>query len=1309
MSVGDKVGSKTARIIVFAVVVLSLISSLVVSNQVLAATTPSVLVITDTSTGNPYAPYLKEILATEGVGDVEVRPIADLNSTLLSGRRVVILGESTPTATQISDLDAFVTAGGGLIAMSPASSLDTLLGIATQSGTTLDGYMQITDPSTGAGLYTGTMQFHGPAKHMSLNGASQVAKLYSDRSSPTSWPAVTLGTHGSGRTAAFAYDLAQSIVLTRQGNPANANVDTDHDGYFRNVDLYTNWVDLQRTEVPQADIQQRLFVRLIEQVNAQPVPRIWYFPNAAPTVLVVTADAHANPVSYYQTEIDTLLQHNAKLTIYLAPTAPPKSTIDGWISQGVDFGPHPYVDCGYDCGYSDEMSSFNAAYGYNPQTTRTHMVRWAGWADAAAIESSYGLKMDFTAGYQWGPYLTPPSGPALGYMTGSGQPMHFVDASGNILPLYMQNTLLVDEELAPGIGIANLDPSTAMAASRSVIDNSVSNYHTPITMQAHVDYFSFGGVYDWDLGTIDYALQKGAVSLTAQDWLNFVNQRAATTMSDTTWSNNTLTFSVSAGGAGQSMLVPLRFRGATLTGLKIGGVSKTYTTQTIDGVSYAVIGTQSGTYQASYTADTTAPTVASLTPANGSSNVQTTSSIQVQFSEVMDRSTAQASFSVNPVTAGSFSWDASGTTMTYTANSGLTGSTNYTATISTGATDLAGNHLAASATTSFTTARITPPPTITSLSPATGYTSGGTSVTITGTDFTNATSVTFDTSPGSFAVNSDTSITVTAPAHAAGVVNVSVTTPAGTSAANSASRFTYLEPSAVTAEQADPGLATSVGGTRITITGSAFAGGAAVAIGGVAATNVTVINSEKITVTAPAHAAGVVDLVVTNPDGQQAVLPGGITYIDCPTGCVSDTTSADFQAGSLDANGYVAESGDGELQLAPASGSEFTGSSLPSGWTTSPWSSGGSASLANGSLSVDGALVTADPYRAPGHTLNFVATFVAGAPFQHLGFGTDLNSAPWAIFSTGASGDTLYARSNSGAGNPIDTPLSSSWLNAPHHFQIIWTSSSVTYLIDGTQVAEHALAITGAMRPVISDGPVGGATLQVDWLRLSPYATPASFASRVFDGGGTTTWTSLGWTADQPSGTSLTLQVRTGTTPTPDSSWSAWQPITASGQALNLVGRYLQYQAQLTTSNPDETPALRDVLLAYSRNGTPAPTIDSIAPAAGGTAGGTNVTITGQNFGSGATVSFGSSAATNVAVIDATTITATSPAHSGGPVDVVVKNPDDQQGVLTNGFTYQLPPPAITQVSPNSGSIDGGTTRHDYRQQLYGRYGRTVR
>ncbi len=71
-------------------------------------------------------------------------------------------------------------------------------------------------------------------------------------------------------------------------------------------------------------------------------------------------------------------------------------------------------------------------------------------------------------------------------------------------------------------------------------------------------------------------------------------------------------------------------------------------------------------------------------------------------------------------------------------------------------------------------------PTISSKSPPDGPPSGGTSVTIRGTGFTGATSVTFDGIAASFTVDSDSQITAVSPPHASGFVDVTITTPHGT-------------------------------------------------------------------------------------------------------------------------------------------------------------------------------------------------------------------------------------------------------------------------------------------------------------------------------------------------------------------------------------------------------------------------------------------------------------------------------------------------------------------------------------------------
>lgn len=90
-------------------------------------------------------------------------------------------------------------------------------------------------------------------------------------------------------------------------------------------------------------------------------------------------------------------------------------------------------------------------------------------------------------------------------------------------------------------------------------------------------------------------------------------------------------------------------------------------------------------------------------------------------------------------------------------------------------------------------------PAVSAVSPTTGLTTGGTTVTITGTAFTGATSVKFGSSNATtFTVNSDTQITATSPAGAAGTVDVTVTTSVGTSATSAADQFTYTKANTTT-------------------------------------------------------------------------------------------------------------------------------------------------------------------------------------------------------------------------------------------------------------------------------------------------------------------------------------------------------------------------------------------------------------------------------------------------------------------------------------------------------------------------------
>ncbi|MGO9457066.1 MAG: IPT/TIG domain-containing protein [Acidimicrobiales bacterium] len=244
---------------------------------------------------------------------------------------------------------------------------------------------------------------------------------------------------------------------------------------------------------------------------------------------------------------------------------------------------------------------------------------------------------------------------------------------------------------------------------------------------------------------------------------------------------------------------------------------------------------------------------------------------------------------------------AGGTTVTLTGSGFVTGATvtfgsgNHGTTVHVSGTASltvkAPAHAAGTVTVTVTTSGGTsgtkpyaydPIPTITSLSRTSGPTSGGTKVTITGTGFSTAAHVKFGTTTAVFTVNSSTSITATAPAHAAGTAVISVTTPGGTTPTTSADHFKYTVPSPVIFSISPT---TGKAGTSVTLSGSGFISGATtVTFGGtvIPAGSVTFVSGSQIKVTSPAHAAGTVTVKATTAAGTSAS-GEHFTYVTGPT------------------------------------------------------------------------------------------------------------------------------------------------------------------------------------------------------------------------------------------------------------------------------------------------------------------------------------------------------------------------------------------------------------------------------------------
>jgi hypothetical protein len=615
-----------------------------------------ILLITDQNASNPFGPYLAEILRAEGFAAFDQRDISAVDSSLLQLYPVVLLAEMDLTPAKATLLSNYVANGGHLIAMRPDAQLASLFGLAAVGSSQVDGYLRIvTSTSAGAGMTNSRMQIHGLIDRYTLSGATQIAQLYNG-STATSYPAVALASSGGGQAAMFAFDLAKNIVYMRQGNPANANVDVDGDGVLRTIDLFqsttsTPWIDHTRISIPQADEQMRLLSHMIEDFGVSPLPRLWYFPDSAMTMLILTGDAHANPTSDYQTEINSLAAHGGKITLYLSIASDPADAdMQLWRAQGHEFGIHPpsfapnldyppydissLVD-GYDT-YSgaDGTGGWWAMQYSSPKsrTVRNHQVAWSGWTDAAELEIAHGITMD-TNFYHWGQWLQNTNGSwPHGYITGSGQPMKFTRADGTILPLYQQLTQLVDEQLVNGAGSGyeNLDANDATAISRQLIDASLAGDYAALMTQNHIDYYS-GAAQDWAENTLDYAASKDVPIWNADQWLDFTETRHDANFENVSWSASSghLSFALESGTTTThtlTLMVPYNVAAGHLQSVKVDGVTKPFVVKTVKGRQYGFFNVAPGSRQilASYPATNT-PTPTN-TPIATSTNTPTSTS-----------------------------------------------------------------------------------------------------------------------------------------------------------------------------------------------------------------------------------------------------------------------------------------------------------------------------------------------------------------------------------------------------------------------------------------------------------------------------------------------------------------------------------------------------------------------------------------------------------------------------------------------------------------------------------------------------------
>ncbi|MFJ1270224.1 beta strand repeat-containing protein, partial [Legionella lytica] len=536
-------------------------------------------------------------------------------------------------------------------------------------------------------------------------------------------------------------------------------------------------------------------------------------------------------------------------------------------------------------------------------------------------------------------------------------------------------------------------------------------------------------------------------------------------------------------------------------------------------------------------------------------------------------------------------------------------------------------------------------PSITSISPNTSTVAGGVMATVTGTNFVPGTLVMIGgVTASNITVVNATTITLVVPAYVSGSLVKNVVVNNGVAIATLAAAFTYTAVGP-TVTSVLPQVGPLAGGTLISISGSGFTPDTTVSVGGIPATSVMVNNSQVLTAVTPAYVSGslTVDLVVSN-SVSNATLSNAFTYQALAPTLESITPNSGSAAGGTTVN--------------------VTGSGFVPGTT----------------LSIGGVAATNINITNVTTLSATIPAYVSGSLVKDVtlnnGIGSATLSGGYTYIPNAPTLSSITPNTGSVNGGTVVTLTGTGFtLNSTASFGGI-AATSVSFISPTSMTATVPAYISGSLDvDVVVNNGTSNATLAdgFTYLATTPVISSVTPNTGSVQGGTLLTISGSGFVpgttvmlGDVAASSVIVLNATTLTVVTPAYvSGSLIKDVTVT----NSAGNYILHSG-------------------FTYIGV-APVLSSINPTSGSVTGGTTVTITGTGFIPGTTVSFGGVAATDVQVINPTTLTTVTPAHAAGAVDVVVNNGVGST-TSTGAYTYVANAPVLSAISPATGSLNGG-------------------
>lgn len=440
--------------------------------------------------------YLAEILHAFGLCFVERGSIqqADPRTDL-----ILLTRGADP-----SGIEAFLHAGGSVIAIHPDESLERLAGLVRQREVPGPWRMRLSQPvcygARGEPLWT-----FGPLRLYEPKYGPNVHTFLFD---PDNFQSETIGiiecAVGAGKLIVFAYDPAQCIARLRQGDPSRANflppgLPTPRATFLHQADPPedTAWR-------PTADLHAQCLCEMVRRALGAngPVPTLWHIPEGHPSILLFSGDEDASAQEANDRQMRDVESFGGAMSLYVihGNTSITREHIAEYTRRGHTISVHPDLLSTAKRSPGDQLAragqevrSFQEKFGQPVRTLRNHHYMWPGYVDLPEVWERLGVGMDAnTTATLYGMSLA--SGPYVNIH--SAVPLRFVRQDGSLIDVFQQPTHINDDIISHPRKAASekYTPEQWDWIVERLLDDATRYFHGPICANFHpCNYVDFSG------------------------------------------------------------------------------------------------------------------------------------------------------------------------------------------------------------------------------------------------------------------------------------------------------------------------------------------------------------------------------------------------------------------------------------------------------------------------------------------------------------------------------------------------------------------------------------------------------------------------------------------------------------------------------------------------------------------------------------------------------------------------------------------------------------------------------------------------